>query len=127
VLLLDLNGFKLVNDTYGHDAGDVLLKVVAERLRGCVRTEDTVARLGGDEFVIVTEDLHEPADVRVVAERVVAALNEPVLVNGHELRTPASIGIAMSQPGDGPDDVLRQADAAMYVAKRRGAGLFHCA
>ncbi|BAL91515.1 hypothetical protein AMIS_62950 [Actinoplanes missouriensis 431] len=125
VLLLDLNGFKPVNDTYGHDAGDLLLKVVAERLRLCVRTEDTVARLGGDEFVIVTEDLREPGDAERIAERVVAALNEPVPLDGHQLRTPASIGIALSQPGQGPDDVLREADAAMYVAKRRGTGLFH--
>ncbi|BBH63635.1 hypothetical protein ACTI_03200 [Actinoplanes sp. OR16] len=127
VLLLDLNGFKPVNDTYGHDAGDMLLKVVAERLRTCVRTEDTVARLGGDEFVIVTEDLRDPADAECIAERVVAALDEPVMVDGHELRTPASIGIALSRAGHGPDDVLREADAAMYVAKRRGSGLYHCA
>lgn len=125
VLLLDLNGFKPVNDTYGHDAGDTLLKVVADRLRTCVRTEDTVARLGGDEFVVVTEDLREPRDVLVVAERIVEALNEPVIVDGHALRTPASIGIALSTPGCSPDDVLREADAAMYVAKRRGGGLHH--
>ncbi|MBB2942912.1 diguanylate cyclase (GGDEF)-like protein [Actinoplanes lutulentus] len=125
VLLLDLNGFKPVNDTYGHDAGDLVLKAVAERLRTCVRTEDTVARLGGDEFVILTEDLRDSGDALRVAERVVAALDEPVLVDGHELRTPASIGIALSVAGQGPDDVLRDADAAMYVAKRQGSGLFH--
>ncbi|MDI6101445.1 sensor domain-containing diguanylate cyclase [Actinoplanes sp. NEAU-A12] len=125
VLLLDLNGFKTVNDTHGHDAGDQLLKVVAERLKTCVRTEDTVARLGGDEFVVVTEDLRDPADAVTIAERIIAALNEPVLVNGHALNTPASIGIALSEPGDRPDDVLRCADAAMYTAKRRGGGRYH--
>ncbi|MEV6349459.1 sensor domain-containing diguanylate cyclase [Actinoplanes sp. NPDC051851] len=126
VLLLDLNGFKPVNDTYGHDVGDMLLKVVADRLRECVRTEDTVARLGGDEFVVVTEDLRLPGDALVVAERIVAALNEPVEIDGHLLRTPASIGIALSEPAHaGPDDVLRDADTAMYVAKRQGGGRYH--
>ncbi|WP_221323324.1 sensor domain-containing diguanylate cyclase [Actinoplanes sp. L3-i22] len=125
VLLLDLNGFKAVNDTYGHDAGDMLLKVVADRLRTCVRTEDMVARLGGDEFVVVAEDLREPQDVLVVAERIIEALNEPVVLDGHLLRTPASVGIALSTQGNGPDDVLRAADAAMYVAKRQGDGRFH--
>ncbi|MEV0898549.1 sensor domain-containing diguanylate cyclase [Actinoplanes sp. NPDC049802] len=125
VLLLDLNGFKPVNDTYGHDAGDTLLKVVAERLKTCVRTEDMVARLGGDEFVVVAEDLREPADALRIAERIVTALDEAVPVGGHLLRTPASIGIALSEPGDSPDDVLRYADAAMYTAKRLGGGRFH--
>lgn len=125
VLLLDLNGFKPVNDTYGHDAGDAVLRIVAERLRTCVRTEDTVARLGGDEFVILAEDLNEPAGARVIAERVVAAMNETMTVDGHELCTPASIGIALSRPGQGADDVLRDADTAMYVAKRGGSGRYH--
>ena len=125
VLLLDLNGFKLVNDTYGHDVGDQLLKVVAERLRGCVRVEDTIARLGGDEFVVVAEDLTVPDGERVIAERIVAALNEPVTVDGHTLCTPASVGIALGDPDRGPDDVLRAADAAMYAAKHRGGGRYH--
>ncbi|BCY13740.1 GGDEF domain-containing protein [Actinoplanes sp. L3-i22] len=125
VLLLDLNGFKPVNDTYGHDVGDGVLRIVADRLRTCVRTEDTVARLGGDEFVILAEDLNEPAGARVIAERVVQALDETMVVDGHVLRTPASIGIALSGPGQGADDVLRDADAAMYVAKRGGTGRYH--
>jgi diguanylate cyclase (GGDEF)-like protein len=125
VLLLDLNGFKPVNDTYGHEAGDTLLKVVAERLKTCVRTEDTVARLGGDEFVVVTEDLIDVDGALVVADRVVRALDEPVTIGGHELRTPASIGIALTYGSAGPDEVLRDADAAMYVAKRRGGGCYH--
>ncbi|WP_436527768.1 diguanylate cyclase domain-containing protein [Actinoplanes sp. HUAS TT8] len=125
VLLLDLNGFKPVNDTYGHDVGDAVLRIVADRLRTCVRTEDTVARLGGDEFVILAEDLNEPAGARVIAERVVQALNEQMVVDGHVLCTPASIGIALSGPGQGADDVLRDADAAMYVAKRAGSGRYH--
>lgn len=125
VLLLDLNGFKPVNDTYGHDVGDRLLTVVADRLRTCVRTEDTVARLGGDEFVVVAEDLRDKVDAVIIAERIIAALNEPVILDGHELRVPASVGIAMSRTGDTPDDVLRYADVAMYSAKRAGGGRFH--
>ncbi|SDT79461.1 GGDEF domain-containing protein [Actinoplanes derwentensis] len=125
VLLLDLNGFKPVNDTHGHDVGDTLLTVIADRLRTCVRTEDTVARLSGDEFAVVTEDLHDKIDAVLIAERIIAALNEPVIIGGHELRTPASIGIALSRPGDSPDDVLRYADSAMYAAKRAGDGRFH--
>ncbi len=125
VLLLDLNGFKLVNDTYGHGVGDQLLKVVAERLRGCVRVGDTVARLGGDEFVVVAEDLTVPDGERMIAERIVAALHEPVTVDGHTLCTPASVGVALAGPDCGPDDVLRAADTAMYVAKRRGGGRYH--
>ncbi|HWS36266.1 MAG TPA: GGDEF domain-containing protein [Actinoplanes sp.] len=125
VLMLDLNGFKPVNDTYGHDVGDSLLQVVAERLRTCVRTEDTVARLGGDEFVVITEDLRDKVDAVLVAERIIAVLNEPVTIGGHELRTPVSIGIALSRAGDSPDDVLRYADSAMYSAKRAGGGRFH--
>ncbi|KUL27149.1 GGDEF domain-containing protein [Actinoplanes awajinensis] len=125
VLLLDLNGFKPVNDTYGHDVGDAVLQIVADRLRTCVRTEDTVARLGGDEFVILAEDLNEPAGALVIAGRVVRALNLPMTVAGHVVRTPASIGIALSGPGQGADDVLRDADTAMYVAKRNGGGRYH--
>ncbi len=125
VLLLDLNGFKTVNDTNGHDVGDRLLRVVADRLRLCVRTEDTVARLGGDEFVVVAEDLRDKVDAVLIAERIITALNEPVVIDGHELRTPASVGITLSRPGETPDDVLRYADSAMYAAKRAGGGRFH--
>lgn len=125
-LLLDLNGFKQVNDVHGHDAGDDLLKVVADRLRACVRTEDTVCRLGGDEFVVIAEDLHSAADAVVIAERIVAALDEVVPVGRHLVRTPASIGIALSHVDVvSPDQLLRLADAAMYRAKAAGAGGYH--
>ncbi|MBO3742467.1 GGDEF domain-containing protein [Actinoplanes flavus] len=126
VLLLDLNGFKPVNDTYGHDAGDLVLIEVADRLRDCVRAEDTVVRLGGDEFVILAEDLTDAEGALIVADRVVRALNEPIVVEGRTVHTPASLGIALARPGDKPDDVLRDADTAMYVAKHRGgAGSYH--
>ncbi|XVV10495.1 diguanylate cyclase domain-containing protein [Actinoplanes sp. CA-131856] len=124
-LLLDLNGFKQVNDVHGHSAGDDLLRAVADRLRGCVRAEDLVGRLGGDEFVIVAEDLRSARDAMVIADRVVAALNETVPVGRRQLSTPASVGIALSHSGvDDPDELLRMADTAMYKAKRRGGGSY---
>ncbi|MET0417755.1 MAG: GGDEF domain-containing protein [Actinoplanes sp.] len=126
VLLLDLNGFKPINDTHGHDAGDEMLKVVADRLLGSVRTEDLVGRLGGDEFVVIAEDLRSAQDAIVVAERIVESLNRTVPYGRHELCTPASLGIALSHSETtGPDELLRLADAAMYVAKRAGAGGYH--
>ncbi|MBM2622337.1 GGDEF domain-containing protein [Actinoplanes sp. LDG1-06] len=125
-LLLDLNGFKQVNDLHGHDVGDQLLRTVAERLRECVREEDTVSRLGGDEFVVLTEDLSSARDALVVAERIVASLGEVIVVGQKRLRTPASVGVALSHSGlDGPDDLLRLADGAMHEAKRRGGGGLH--
>jgi diguanylate cyclase (GGDEF)-like protein len=124
-LLLDLNGFKSINDTYGHDAGDDLLKVVADRLRLSVRTEDTVGRLGGDEFVVIAEDLHSAQDAIVIAERIVSELNKTVPIKGNLVRTPASIGIALSHADTlSGDDLLRAADVAMYDAKRAGGGRF---
>jgi diguanylate cyclase (GGDEF)-like protein len=124
-LLLDLNGFKPINDTYGHDAGDEVLRVVADRLRQSVRTEDVVGRLGGDEFVVIAEDLHDVRDAIVIAERIVDSLNEFVAVGGGRVRTPASIGIALSHDATvTPDDLLREADAAMYTAKRTGGGRY---
>ncbi|MFF5078879.1 diguanylate cyclase domain-containing protein [Actinoplanes sp. NPDC000266] len=124
-LLLDLNGFKQVNDVHGHSTGDDLLKAVADRLRGCVRAEDVVGRLGGDEFVIIAEDLRSARDAMVIAERVVAALNETVPVGRRQLSTPASVGIALSHSDiNDPDELLRMADTAMYAAKRRGGGSY---
>ncbi|XVU23290.1 diguanylate cyclase domain-containing protein [Actinoplanes sp. CA-054009] len=124
-LLLDLNGFKQVNDVHGHSAGDDLLKVVADRLRGCVRAEDVVGRLGGDEFVIIAEDLRSARDAMTIADRVVAALNETVPVGRRQLSTPASVGIALSHSDiTDPDELLRMADTAMYTAKRRGGGSY---
>jgi diguanylate cyclase (GGDEF)-like protein/PAS domain S-box-containing protein len=125
VLFVDLDDFKTVNDSLGHGEGDRLLIAAAERFLACARSADTVARLGGDEFVILAEDLNEPAGALVIAGRVVRALNLPMTVAGHVVRTPASIGIALSGPGQGADDVLRDADTAMYVAKRNGGGRYH--
>ncbi|WP_433059748.1 diguanylate cyclase domain-containing protein [Dactylosporangium sp. CS-033363] len=125
VLLLDLNGFKPVNDTLGHEAGDELLRAVAGRLTHCVRLEDTVGRLGGDEFVVVAEDLPDLYAAVRIAERVVEAINRPIMVNGHELPASASVGVALSNEASLPDELLRQADSAMYTAKRSKSGSYH--
>jgi diguanylate cyclase (GGDEF)-like protein len=122
-LMLDLNGFKQVNDAHGHDVGDRVLREVADRLKLSVRAEDVVGRLGGDEFVVLAEDLHAAKDATVIADRIVAALDEPIVVGRGPLRATASIGIALSRSDtEGPDELLRLADAAMYLAKRRGGG-----
>jgi diguanylate cyclase (GGDEF)-like protein len=120
-LLLDLDGFKDVNDTLGHEAGDQLLVAVGERLRACVRPADTVARLGGDEFTILLEEIDSLREATRVAERVEQALRTPFVLAGEERRVTASIGIALNSPGNSePEDLLRNADTAMYQAKRAG-------
>ena len=125
VLFLDLDRFKLINDSYGHDVGDELLKAVAARLSGCLRGEDTVARLGGDEFVVLLEDLPGIDAAASIAGKIAARLAEPLSVGGRELPLAASIGIAL-YPRDGrvPQDLLKNADTAMYRAKEAGRGGF---
>jgi diguanylate cyclase (GGDEF)-like protein/PAS domain S-box-containing protein len=121
VLFLDLDRFKLVNDSLGHVAGDELLVETARRLELAVRPGDTVARLGGDEFAILLEDVHDPAAAVHVAERIQTSLKEPMKVENQEIVSTASIGIAMSQTGyEKAEDVLRDADTAMYRAKSEG-------
>jgi diguanylate cyclase (GGDEF)-like protein len=116
VALIDLDDFKEVNDTLGHEVGDLLLIAVAQRLHDCVRVEDTVARLGGDEFVVVLDGA-DPAAADLAAERMIDALRRPVLADGHELPIRASIGIADGHTGDEASVLLRHADIAMYAAK----------
>jgi diguanylate cyclase (GGDEF)-like protein len=121
VLFLDLDGFKSVNDSLGHTAGDQLLIEVAARLRQCLRPADTVARLGGDEFGILLEDVGRSDGEHAVAERILKALRPPVVVEGKALVTHASIGIALgASAGEAAGDLLRQADLAMYAAKADG-------
>jgi len=123
VLFLDLDGFKEVNDSLGHAAGDRLLIQVAERLQSCVRPSDTVARFGGDEFAVLIEDASDDVDVIQVAERVLEGLRQPFVVNGRELHVRGSLGIArMDGDVDGADHLLRNADLAMYRAKATGQG-----
>jgi diguanylate cyclase (GGDEF)-like protein len=122
---LDLDQFKAVNDTFGHPAGDKLLKIVADRLRGLVRDTDTIARMGGDEFVIVQAPVGEPAEATALAQQIIEWMSEPYDIDGHQAVVGASIGIAVS-PGDGlvPDKLLRNADLALYRAKDDGRGTF---
>jgi len=122
---LDLDQFKAVNDTFGHPAGDKLLKIVADRLRGIVRETDTIARMGGDEFVIVQAPIADPADATALAQRIIGLISEPFDIDGHQAVIGASIGIAVG-PGDGlrPDKLLRNADLALYRAKGDGRGTF---
>ena len=121
VLFLDVDRFKLVNDTLGHDVGDRLLMTVAERLQSCVRPGDIVARFGGDEFSLLLGNLRDPDVAIRVAERVIEVMRDPVIVGDHELFVSASIGIAISVGGsERASDLLRQSDLAMYVAKDEG-------
>jgi diguanylate cyclase (GGDEF)-like protein len=120
VLFCDLDGFKQVNDRFGHNAGDAVLVTVAGRIRGCVRTSDTVARLGGDEFAILLEDVDDPLDVDRVTANVLSAVIEPNEVNGTLVTVSTSIGVATSDGSDTGEGILRSADIAMYEAKSQG-------
>ena len=120
VILIDLDGFKNVNDTLGHPAGDGLLRSAAQRLLGCVRAEDTTARLGGDEFAVVTRS--GPEQAHIVGRRIVEALRRPFGVAGHEVRIGASVGVVHGDGREPAEDLLRDADIAMYVAKNAGKG-----
>jgi diguanylate cyclase (GGDEF)-like protein/PAS domain S-box-containing protein len=125
VLLADLDQFKVVNDSLGHAAGDDLLVALAPRLHDAVRPSDTVARLGGDEFLVVCEQLDGAHEAIRVAERVAQAINQPIVLSAGEHFITASIGIAVAESADAlPEDLLRDADAAMYRAKERGRGRF---
>jgi diguanylate cyclase (GGDEF)-like protein len=120
VLFVDLDNFKTVNDSLGHRAGDEVLVAVAGLLQGCLRGTDTAARLGGDEFAVLMEDVGGDGDALEVARRLIEALGEPVLAAGREVFVGASVGIAFSAAGTRGDQLLRNADLAMYTAKRRG-------
>jgi diguanylate cyclase (GGDEF)-like protein/PAS domain S-box-containing protein len=120
VLFMDLDNFKVVNDSLGHDAGDRLLVKVARRLRGCLRPEDTAARLGGDEFAVLLEGVTDEGEAVRVADRIGEALRTPFSLGAHEARADASIGVALGRPGVQAGDLLRNADIAMYGAKAGG-------
>jgi diguanylate cyclase (GGDEF)-like protein len=125
VLYLDLDHFKSINDTLGHGVGDELLKAVALRLKGCLGEQDTVARLGGDEFAIVQSAIGSPSDVANLAARIREALNQPYELEGHQVPADVSIGISMA-PDDtsDPDQLLKNADMALYRSKADGRGTF---
>ena len=124
VMFLDLDNFKNVNDSLGHDAGDRLLQAAAQRLVKATRPSDTVARLGGDEFAILLEGIGSEPDVERIAASITTAFNRPLLLDGRDIDTAASIGVACSRPGDDTEQVLRNADIAMYHAKATGKARF---
>jgi diguanylate cyclase (GGDEF)-like protein len=119
LLYIDLDGFKPVNDEFGHDVGDQLLVAVAKRLAACTREGDTVARLGGDEFAVLIDSQTAAGDAEQVSARITRALSRPFMIDGHQLQLGASIGQALFPiDADDPDGLLRSADAAMFVVKR---------
>jgi len=125
VLFLDVDGFKLVNDSMGHHVGDELLVTIARRLEECVRGGDVVARLGGDEFAILLERIADVRDAALVAERVQESLRAPLSISGYDHATSASIGVALSNgANEQPEYLLRSADTAMYRAKNGGRGRY---
>jgi diguanylate cyclase (GGDEF)-like protein/PAS domain S-box-containing protein len=124
VLVVDLDHFKLVNDSLGHETGDELLRLVTPRLAGAIRRQDTLARLGGDEFAVLCEQLPSEGAVTAIAGQLNSALQEPIALGGDEHMVSASIGIAVGTPGAAAVDLLRDADAAMYHAKMAGRGGF---
>ena len=125
VMFLDLDRFKIINDTLGHAFGDQLLKAVAERLRGCVREGDTVSRLGGDEFTFILSDITHPQDAVLVVQKILNVMSHSFQVEGHEVHVTPSIGIAM-YPSDAndADSLIKKADTAMYHAKEHGKNTF---
>jgi diguanylate cyclase (GGDEF)-like protein len=123
VLFLDLDRFKIINDSLGHEIGDEVLVTVARRLRRCLRAEDTLARLGGDEFAVLLPEIANRRDIYRVTDKCLSALSGPELIGRHELTVNASIGVAVfPQDGEDVQQLLRSADAAMYRAKARGGG-----
>jgi diguanylate cyclase (GGDEF)-like protein len=124
LLFIDLDGFKGINDVYGHAAGDEVLRVVAQRLRSVVRPTDCIGRLGGDEFVVLLAPLAHPDIIIDTADRLIQVVAQPLPVGERLLGLAASVGIAVARPGEARTDVVHRADHAMYRAKRGGGGRF---
>ena len=125
MILLDIDNFKLVNDSLGHAAGDELLIQVAPRLRTALRPDDLIARLGGDEFVMLLAGLGDDRSAAEIAERIVSVFESPFRLSTREHFAKASLGIALARPGEStPASVLRDADSALYEAKKRGRARF---
>jgi diguanylate cyclase (GGDEF)-like protein len=126
VMLLDLDRFKTINDTHGHEAGDLLLQQIAQRLKGALRESDLVARLGGDEFIVVMDGLSDPSAIAGFATRILDVVRQPVRLGSYDVVTSASIGISVYPTDvDNIDELQASADAAMYRAKEQGADRFH--
>ena len=123
VLFIDVDGFKRINDSLGHSAGDAALREAAVRIRAAVRPHDTVARLGGDEFTVLCEHLDGDGDALSIGDRITEALARPVAIHDNDVVLRASIGVALAGPADmRPEELLRRSDDAMYQAKARGGG-----
>jgi diguanylate cyclase (GGDEF)-like protein len=127
LLFIDLDGFKQLNDSLGHEAGDQLLEAVAERLRGAVRASDAVFRLAGDEFTVLLKQVKNLGHARLAAEKVLEAINRPIAIEHSILHMQASIGVALfdESVACSATQLLKQADSAMYVAKRSGRNRVH--
>lgn len=123
ICLIDLDHFKNINDTLGHEYGDIALQEASKRIQQCIRDEDTLSRLGGDEFVLITENIIKPLSVYKIAEKIHKSLAKPFILNGYSYKLTASIGISF-YPRDGKDNqsLLKSADTAMYEAKNQGRG-----
>jgi len=125
LMFIDLNGFKQINDNFGHDAGDAIIRVCAERLSGCLRRSDSVARMGGDEFTLLLSHVESHTDVAHIAEKIISVISEPTDINGYELVVGCSIGIAIyPQAGRDAENLLKNADMAMYKAKQEEGSNF---
>jgi diguanylate cyclase (GGDEF)-like protein len=125
LMFIDLDGFKAVNDTLGHDAGDYVLKQVAQRLLSCVRETDTVARIGGDEFLIIATEINSPKNAAQIAEKVIQLVSKPFIFKGKKAVVGTSIGIALfPDHGKDMDQLIKQADEAMYKVKNAGKNGF---
>jgi len=126
VMFIDLDHFKTINDSLGHDVGDKLLISVSKRLLNCVREDDTVARLGGDEFIIIIEQVHDIGDLDPLLKKIMKVTSETISIDNHDLTTSASIGISI-YPDDGSnaEQLMRNADASMYYAKENGRHKYH--
>lgn len=125
LMFIDLDDFKGINDTYGHDAGDDLLRTISARLQSCIRRTDCLVRLAGDEFIVILEGIVPGLDeAREVAKKLLAAIAEPIIIKGDVIRSNASVGFSMYEPGSGkaPDELMREADRWMYRAKHSGKG-----
>jgi diguanylate cyclase (GGDEF)-like protein len=128
VIYLDLDGFKQINDTLGHDAGDTLLRVVADRLVAAVRQEDTVARMGGDEFVITLWELNHADNMAMLVSKIILAVSQPYSIHGHDVNITASVGVGIYPThGEEVETLMKSADLALYDAKRTGKNAWRIA
>ena len=122
VLFIDLDGFKQVNDTYGHDVGDDLLVQVSQRMQFCLRETDTLARIGGDEFTVLLDPVENLGEALRIAERIISVIQPVFKLEHHEVHVNASIGVVLEEDGISSDEIVHRADVAMYQAKRSGKG-----